>query len=154
MKDVLTFWMDRGVAGFRCDTVPDLFERAPESGRYLDEPRNYDESNPESYNYLQHPYVVDQPETIDMSYQWRAVLDKHQAMHGGDSRILLIETYSPPAYSNQFYGNKTTEGAQIPFNFNLIMRFDKNTGAAGLISAIDSWLKVMPYGRTANWVVS
>lgn len=146
--------MDRGVAGFRCDTVPDLFEKAPVNGRYLDEPRNYDDNDPESYTYLQHPFVVEQPETIDMAYQWREVLEQHKAAYGGDTRILLIETYAPPEYSMQFYGNRTTEGAQIPFNFNLIMHFDKDKNAEDLIDAIDKWMKSIPYGRTPNWVVS
>lgn len=154
MKNVLKFWLDRGVAGFRVDAVPNLFEIAPQNGVYPNEPVNPNEPDEDNYDHLQHIYVIDQPETVDMVYQWRQVLHEHQQAYGGDERILMIETYSVPAYSNQFYGNATTQGAQIPFNFNLISRVNKNTNAQGFVDACDAWMNAMPSGKTANWVVS
>lgn len=154
MKNVLKFWLDRGVAGFRVDAVPNLFEIAPQNGAYPDEPVNPNEPDEDNYDHLQHIYVIDRPETVDMVYQWRQVLQDHQQAHGGDERILMIETYSAPAYSNQFYGNKTTEGAQIPFNFNLITRINTGSTADDIVEACDAWMNAMPAGKTANWVVS
>lgn len=39
MKDILRFWLRKGVGGFRCDTVPMLYEvDVNEDGLYDDEP--------------------------------------------------------------------------------------------------------------------
>uniref|UniRef100_T1GGD0 Glycosyl hydrolase family 13 catalytic domain-containing protein n=1 Tax=Megaselia scalaris TaxID=36166 RepID=T1GGD0_MEGSC len=129
------------------DAVPNLFEVAPSSGVYPDEPINPNEPDEDNYEHLQHKYVIDQPETIDMVYQWREVLMQHENAYGGDERILMIETYSVPSYSNQMYGNKTTEGAQIPFNFNLITKVHQDTNAQGVVEAINAWMEAMPSGE-------
>lgn len=154
VKNILKFWMDRGVAGFRVDSVPCTFEIAPQNGVYPDEPVNPYEPDEDNFGHVNHIYVLNQPETIDMVYQWREVLHEYQQAHGGDERVLMTESYEEPAYNMQFYGNKTTQGAQIPFNFNLISKVDRNTNAQGLVEVIDSWMTVMPPGKTANWVVS
>lgn len=47
MKNVLTYWMDKGVAGFRIDAVQAVFERRV-NGVWPDEPRSYLEGCPEN----------------------------------------------------------------------------------------------------------
>lgn len=88
MKNVLRFWMDRGVSGFRCDAVLALFETEVNktSGRYDDEPLSGDCDDPQSHCYLKHIYTAHLDETYDMIYQWRAVTDEYQARHGGETR--------------------------------------------------------------------
>ncbi|KAL7738178.1 hypothetical protein ACLKA6_006517 [Drosophila palustris] len=159
MKRVLTYWLDRGVAGFRIDAVPWCFEVLPDAeGRYPDEPRSGYTDDPDDSSYLKHIYTQDQPETVDMVYQWRTLLDDYKRIHGGDTRILMVETYSGLDYVMQFYGNRTTKGAHIPFNFQFIVggNGDKNNtklNAVGFVKIINSWLGQMPAGQTANWVM-
>lgn len=75
MKDVMRFWMDKGVDGFRVDAVPHLFE----SNFDKDQPRTFDVNcGPEDYCYLKAVYTKAQPETYDMIYQWRAVMDEYE----------------------------------------------------------------------------
>lgn len=76
------------MSGFRIDAVPFLFEIAPDKdGNFPDEPRTGGGNNdPNDWNYLQHIYTTDQDETVDMVYQWRAELDKHQRENGGDMK--------------------------------------------------------------------
>ncbi|EDW00816.1 maltase A3 [Drosophila grimshawi] len=159
MKRVLTYWMDRGVAGFRIDAVPWCFEVLPDSeGRYPDEPLSGYTDDPDDSSYLKHIYTQDLPETVDMVYQWRQLLDDYQRVHGGDTRVLMVETYSNLDYVMQFYGDHTTKGAQIPFNFQFIVggQGDKNNtqmNAGGFVKIINSWMSQMPAGQTANWVM-
>ncbi|XP_037823517.1 maltase A3-like [Lucilia sericata] len=154
MKDVLRFWLHKGVAGFRIDAVPHIFERAPDAeGNLPDEPRNPSVQDPDDYGYLQHIYTVDQPETIDLVYQWRQVLDDFKYEFGGEDRIIMAETYSPISVVMQYYGNATMEGAQIPFNFLLISSLTNNSNAYNYADIIHNWLDNMPEGRTANWVL-
>ncbi|XP_017016869.1 maltase A3 [Drosophila kikkawai] len=154
MNNVLRFWLAKGVAGFRIDAVPHVFEIAPDAqNQYRDEPRNDWDNDPEDYGYLQHIYTVDQPETIDLVYSWRAVLDAFQRDNGGDERILMAETYSPINIVMRYYGNETAEGAQLPFNFLLISEISNSSNAHAYEDTIQKWLQHMPKGRTANWVL-
>lgn len=55
MKDVLTFWLDQGVDGFRVDDINFLFEdpamrNEPESGLKVES---------DDYSFLNHIYTVD-----------------------------------------------------------------------------------------------
>ncbi|BFG05994.1 maltase A1 [Drosophila madeirensis] len=155
MKRVLRYWLDLGVAGFRCDAVPVLFEiETDANGQYADEEVSGLTDDVDARNYLKSDLIEDRVETIDMAYQWRVVMDDYQRIHGGDTRVLLIETYAPPAYTMQFYGNRSVEGAHLPFNFNLITVPASDGVSAGSIkTAVDNWMKNLPPGRTANWVI-
>ncbi|KAH8355094.1 hypothetical protein KR093_005410, partial [Drosophila rubida] len=155
MKRVLRYWLNEGVAGFRCDAVPVLFEVEPdENGQYADEGLSGLTDDEDNRNYLKNELIENRPETIDMAYQWRNVMDDYQRIYGGDTRVLLIETYAPPAYTMQFYGNRSVEGAHLPFNFNLItVPASSGVSASSIKTAVDNWLSNMPAGRTANWVI-
>ncbi|XP_017150174.1 maltase A1 [Drosophila miranda] len=155
MKRVLRYWLDLGVAGFRCDAVPVLFEiETDENGQYADEEVSGLTDDVDARNYLKSDLIENRVETIDMAYQWRVVMDDYQRIHGGDTRVLLIETYAPPAYTMQFYGNRSVEGAHLPFNFNLITGpASDGVSASSIKTAVDSWLNNLPPGRTANWVI-
>ncbi len=59
MLDTMTFWLDQGLDGFRCDAVPYLFER---EGTIC-------ENLPETHDYLK-----DIRQRIDASYQGRVLL--------------------------------------------------------------------------------
>ncbi|XP_061399006.1 maltase A1-like [Musca vetustissima] len=154
MKRVLRYWLDQGVAGFRIDAVPALFEVEPnENGIYPDEEVSGLTDDKDDRTYLKNELLENQPETIDMIYQWRKVMDDYKRIHGGDTRVLLIETYAPAWYTMEMYGNSTTEGAELPFNFNLITEVDTGFTAQDIYKAVDDWLSQMPAGRTANWVI-
>uniref|UniRef100_A0A1I8NRV1 alpha-glucosidase n=1 Tax=Stomoxys calcitrans TaxID=35570 RepID=A0A1I8NRV1_STOCA len=154
MKDVFRFWLRRGASGFRVDAVPNVFEIAPDAyGNYPDEPRNPSVNDPEDYMYHEHIYTVNQPETIDIVYQFRQVLEEMDAELGGDERIIMTEAYSPLDILMQYYGNATHEGAQIPFNFELISYLKNESNAYHYDQLINNWLNHMPKGKTANWVM-
>ncbi|XP_017838132.1 maltase A1 [Drosophila busckii] len=155
MKRVLRYWLKEGVAGFRCDALPPLFEvQRDAQGQYPDEELTNAIEDVEDRAYLTTKYIENQPETVDMVYQWRQVLDDHQRIFGGDAGVLLIETYSPAWFTMQFYGNSSVNGAHLPFNFNFITVMEQGPLSASNVQlAIDLWLQNMPAGRTANWVL-
>lgn len=101
MKDVLRFWLRKGVGGFRCDTVPMLYEvDVNDDGVYDDEPLSGECSDdPEASKhffgknsnrishifflaqnscYLKHTKTQDLDETYEMIYQWREVLEEKE----------------------------------------------------------------------------
>jgi maltose alpha-D-glucosyltransferase/alpha-amylase len=75
MLDVMRFWLDRGLDGFRCDAVPYLIEREGTSCENL-------------------------PETHAICKEFRRVLDRE---YGGD-RILLAEANQWPEDVRPYFG--------------------------------------------------
>lgn len=151
---MLRFWLNRGVFGFRIDAVPHLFEVSQnEKSRLPDEPLSGNTKDPDDYGYLKHIFTVDQPETIDMVYQWRQVLEQHQRDHGGEARIMLTEAYSPLNVIAKYYGNATHNGSHVPFNFQMLSRLWNESNANDYISCINDWMKIVPKDQVANWVV-
>lgn len=55
MEDVMAFWLERGVSGFRVDAVNHLFEAAD----LPDEPVSGQTTDPQAYEYLQHYFTRD-----------------------------------------------------------------------------------------------
>jgi len=73
-KDIMEFWLDKGVAGFRVDAVKCLYE----SETMLDEPvigsRTY---GSKIAPVLNHIYTSDQPEVIEILLEWRNFMDNY-----------------------------------------------------------------------------
>ncbi|XP_058460706.1 maltase A1-like [Malaya genurostris] len=150
MKNVLSFWLAKGVDGFRVDAVPCLFE----DPNFLDEPISGNSNDSLNTDYLTHIYTQDLPETVDMVYQWRELMDDFKKRNGGDTRVLMTESYSSlSVVSTYFQDQNKRQGSQMPFNFQLIIHLDQNSKAAKFKTVIDSWLNIVPPGHTPNWVL-
>lgn len=155
MKDVLTFWLNKGVSGFRIDAVPYLFEVNMTDGKYPDEPLSGNCADANDYCHLTHNYTQDQDETYLEIFSWRALLDDFTANSDDKvTRVILTEAYTNLQNTIRFYGEDGSNGSHIPFNFQLISYTSAASTAADFKTQIDSWLDVMPAGKVANWVVS
>ncbi|BFG05999.1 maltase A2 [Drosophila madeirensis] len=153
MLQVLKFWLDRGVDGFRIDAVPHIYEYRNADGSYSDEPVSGWGSNPDAYDYHDHIYTKDQPATVELMYEWRAFLDQYRAENGGDSRVLLAEAFSSVETLSAYFGNGTHLGTQLPMNFQL-MYLSGYSSARDVVNSIDYWMNTMwKEHQTANWVV-
>lgn len=155
MKDVLRFWLARGVAGFRIDAVSNLFETEMSSQEmYPDEPKSGICTDEAAHCYLNHIHTENLDESIEMVYQWRDIMDQYQYLNGGETRILMTEAFSSTLSRYiLFYGNETRNGSNIPFNFELLFKINRYSTAIDFKNVIDSWLTAMPNGVQANWVV-
>lgn len=156
MKNVLLFWLDKGVDGFRIDAIPHVFEKVNDDGSYPDEPVSGLTNDTTANNYLTRIYTKDLPETYDLVYSWRELMDQYKKDHGGDTRILLTEAYASLEYELLYYGDSTGKrGAEVPFNFEMITNINVNSTPSDYKYAIDSWIDNMPEGDdfVPNWVV-
>ena len=110
MYDVLRFWLDRGVDGFRVDVIWLLIKDAA----LRDNPPNpnYRPTEAGIHRFLQ-VYSADQPETHEVIAEMRSVLDHY------DERVLIGEIYLPIERLVTYYG-QDLRGAQLPFNFQLL----------------------------------
>lgn len=154
MKQVLRYWLGKGVNGFRVDAIPTLFEVAPDAkGNLPDEPKSGKCDDPVDYCYLDHVYTYDLNETYDMVYQWRELLEKNHRDNGGDMPVLMTEAYSGLDGIIRYYGDGKRKGAHIPFNFYLLSNTNKHSKAAVYKKLIEEFLSKVPAGSEANWVV-
>lgn len=72
-QNIIRFWIERGVDGFRVDAVPHLVEDA----EFTDEERTYYEGVLSTdYGYLYDVHTANRPETYDIIQEWRAYLDE------------------------------------------------------------------------------
>ncbi|XP_071552168.1 maltase A3-like isoform X3 [Panulirus ornatus] len=148
MKKVLTFWLKKGVDGFRIDAIKHLFEVEDLS---QNEPvaTHSGVQDPDDYDYLNHTYTVDQPETLTVVREWRQLLNQYP------DRVMMVEVYNDDIDAvMKYYGNETVPLADFPFNFFLIDNLQSRGDLTGesLRYTIDLWLDNMPEGKWPNWV--
>lgn len=153
MKNVVRFWLDKGVAGFRVDAIAHLFEVKKEDygGKYPDEPLTGKTNDPDNYDYVDHIYTKDLDETFEMVYQWREVFDEYNAKDGM-TRVMMTEAYSSPQLTMRYFGEGDRQGAQMPFNFVLISDVNGDSSAAEIKYALDKFITFKPIDKLANWV--
>ncbi|KAL4712835.1 hypothetical protein ACJJTC_011905 [Scirpophaga incertulas] len=155
MKNVIRFWLNKGIAGFRIDAVNCLFEVDKQlfGGVYPDEPIAIgNDGDPGSHSYLDHIYTKDQNETYYMVYQWRDVIEEFRA-DDGMPRLLMSEVYASIQDVVRYFGEGEIKGVQMPFNFDLITDVDDSSSANDIKRAIDKFMTYKPIDQNANWVV-
>lgn len=148
MKEVIRFWMNRGVDGFRIDAIPFLFESPGEE----DEPVNLSgPSDPNDYDHLNHLYTRDFQPTYDMVRAWREIIDEASAEDGID-RCIMVEAYASTEMTMKYFGTEDKPIAHFPFNFQFIP-LNNQTTARQLQKLIDEWNDNLPSNGHSNWLV-
>jgi alpha-glucosidase len=108
--DAMRFWLDRGVAGFRLDAIPTLFEdtqlrNEPETGGI----------NAQGDPNLKDIYTSNLPDVHDVIRRMRAMVEKYPG-----NRVLIGETYLPnTAALNEWYGGAKHDELQLPMDMLL-----------------------------------
>jgi alpha-glucosidase len=140
MYDVLRFWLDKGVDGFRVDVMwllikDDLYRDNPPDPRFA--PGN------SSGNRLLPVYNSNRPEVHAIVAEMRGVIDSYPR------RVLIGEIYLPMNDLMTYYG-KGLNGANLPFNF-LLLQSAWNAQAIGEV--ISGYMNMLPSGAWPNWVL-
>ncbi len=140
MLDVMRFWLDRGVDGFRVDVMWHMVK----DHRLRDNPPNPDYSKDQPpYNRLLPVYSTDQPEVHDVVSMMRHLIDEY------DERVLIGEIYLPIGKLVAYYGEDGS-GAHLPFNFQLV---ELPWDAGKIYAAITEYEASLPPGGWPNWVL-
>ncbi|XP_063617381.1 maltase A1-like [Cydia splendana] len=155
MNNVVRHWLGKGVAGFRVDAANTLFEVDKElfNGTYPDEPLSGAVGvELDDHDSLNHIYTKNQNETYYIIYDWRDILDEFKAQDGM-SRTMMTEVYATIQDVVKYFGVGGRNGAQMPFNFDLITDVNADSSAPDIKRAIDKFLTYKPLDKDANWVV-
>jgi len=140
MFDVLRFWLERGVDGFRID----VFYQIIKDEEFRDDPPNPNwvpEQGP--YNQLLHIYSMDRPEVHQIAKRIRGVLEEY-----GDG-VMIGEIWLPVEQLVTYYGEEGS-GTHLPLNFQLI---ELPWNASVIREAIRSYEDLLPRGGWPNWVL-
>ena len=145
MYDVMRFWFDRGVDGFRIDVLWHMVKAAD----FPDNPNNpaYRAEMGEMHQVLQ-LYSTDQPEVHEIAADMRTIADTYGEQGHGD-RVLIGEIYLPMERLGHYYG-RDRPGVHLPFNFHLI---DAPWEARSLAALIVEYEAMLPPEGWPNWVL-
>jgi alpha-glucosidase len=145
MYDVMRFWFDRGVDGFRVDVLWHMVKAAD----FPDNPPNpaYRSGMGEMHRLLQR-HSTDQPEVHRIAAEMREIADSYGARGQGE-RVLIGEIYLPVDRLMAYYGGKRP-GVHLPFNFQLI---DTAWEPRCLATSITAYEAALPSGGWPNWVL-
>ena len=140
MFDVLRCWLDRGVDGFRVDVLWHLIKDA----QFRDDPPNprYRPGHA-GIEQLLAAHSADQPEVHELVAEMRQVLDAYP------DRVLIGELYLPVERLVTYYG-KDLNGAQLPFNFQLLQT---PWTAQAIARVVGEYEEALPAGAWPNWVL-
>ncbi|KPP88620.1 alpha-amylase family glycosyl hydrolase [Erythrobacter sp. HL-111] len=142
MFDVMRFWLDKGVDGFRVDVIWHLVKDA----QFRDNPPNpsYRPGQPEIERNLQ-VHSADQPEIHELVTQMRGVVGEY------DHRLLIGEIYLPLERLVAYYGEGAESGVHLPFNFLLLQCPWRPRRIAALVREYE---EALPAHGWPNWVLS
>jgi alpha-glucosidase len=142
MYDVLRFWLERGIDGFRVDVLWMLLK----DEQYRDNPfnPNWKPGDRDDQRQIQR-YTEDQPGSHGIVREMRSTLDAY------GERVLIGEIYLPIERLVHYYG-ETLDEAHLPFNFQLLSL--SGWEASVLHQVIDTYESLLPQGAWPNWVLS
>lgn len=150
MKNVLSFWIKKGAAGFRVDASDHLFEIED----FRDEPLTNLTDDPNSHDYTFHDFTRSMPKNFDMVYEWRELLDSLYSESGGYTKLLMTETYANFTIMRKYFQSDDgkRQGAHVPLNNLMIDKLTEYTNATGLKETIDQILAEVPAGKSVSWL--
>ncbi|MET0398136.1 MAG: alpha-amylase family glycosyl hydrolase [Longimicrobiaceae bacterium] len=142
MLDVLRFWLERGVDGFRVDAVQNLGK----DPALRDNPPNpaFRPGEDDPYDALLRENSCDRPVVHAHIARMRALADGF-----GGGRVVLGEIYNTVDRLMPYYGEGGS-GCHFPYNFQLIrLRWD----ARAVGEAVRRYEGLLPPGAWPNWVL-
>ena len=141
MFDVMRFWLDKGVDGFRVDVMWHMIK----DEQFRDNPPNPDyQEHMSTFHQVLPIYSTDQPEVHDIVRKMRDVLDTY------DDRMMIGEIYLPVQRLVAYYGIDL-KGAHLPFNFQLVtLPWD----ATQISNSLIAYEAALPPQGWPNWVLS
>lgn len=140
MLDVMLFWLDKGVDGFRVDVMWHMIK----DDQFRDNPPNPEFSEKQKpYRHLIPAYSTNQQGVHHIVRMMRKITDQY------DDRVIIGEIYLPIKELVTYYG-EDNQGAHLPFNFQLVvLPWD----ARKIEAAINEYEGSLPPEGWPNWVL-
>ena len=138
--EILRFWFDRGVAGFRIDVAHGLYKDA----QLRDDPPAPPSERVRSRYGLAQVYSANRPESHAVFRDWRKIADSYPS-----PRLLLGETWVELEAMGRFHGQD--DELQLTFNFPFIFTDFTAEAMAGVVAET---LAALSAGECPVWTSS
>ncbi|KAJ8038477.1 Neutral and basic amino acid transport protein rBAT [Holothuria leucospilota] len=152
LRNALSFWMEKGIDGYRVDAIAFSFE-APS---LEDEPVNLEYEKPpgqEQYGSLIHTKTTGLFEVHTMLREWRRLVFEEHSIEP-NYKFMVVEVWEPPEETAKYYGTDEEYEADMPFNFQLITGLKSdNLSGRRVYELVDHVFQHLPEGKWPNWVV-
>lgn len=141
--DILRFWFDRGVEGFRIDVVHALIH----DPQLRANPPATPEDHPQVTRIGQRQiYNMNRPEVHEIIKRWRRLCDRYD-----NPRVLIGETYLLDLIEVAKYYGEYGDELHLAFNFPFIFSDFDARQLAGVVSAMQ---RLLPQDAAAAWTGS
>ncbi len=138
--NIMRFWLDKGIDGFRFDVIWHLIK----DKQLRNNPKNTDyEEHMPTYDQLLPVYSTDQPEVHEIVQQMRSIINDY------NEHMMIGEIYLPVHRLVTYYGSESN-GAHLPFNFMLL---SIPWNPQKIAYAIDEYESALPANAWPNWVL-
>ncbi|XP_017757512.1 PREDICTED: LOW QUALITY PROTEIN: maltase A3-like [Eufriesea mexicana] len=138
LLDILKFWLNKNVDGFRINSVSYLYEDENLRNEPVAGNGNYTSGLPENTNLV---------------YKFRSYIDDWVKKNNATSKLLIAESYDTDEVLISLYGNDTQDGIP-PFNFRFITSVQNTSTAEHIKNVLENWFKILPNNASTNWVLS
>ncbi|XP_012306018.2 amino acid transporter heavy chain SLC3A1 [Aotus nancymaae] len=150
IKEIIRFWLTKGVDGFSFDAVKFLLE----AKHLRDEIQVNKTQIPDTvthYSELYHDFTTTQVGMHDIVRSFRQTMDQFSS-EPGRYRFMGTEAYAESIdRTMMFYGMPFIQEADFPFN-NYLTMLDTLSGNS-VYEVITSWMENMPEGKWPNWMI-
>jgi len=118
MINIVQFWLDKGVDGFRLDIFNFIFEdeNYPDNPRTLRYLPKLDEAK---WIFEEHRYNFHQPEVIEFARELRTILESYP-----EGRFMVGEVFGSHKHMRELLGLEYQDGLNLVFLFDFIEGFD------------------------------
>ena len=140
-EEIIRFWFDRGVAGFRIDVAHGLYKDA----LLRDNPPMAPGQLVGGSAGQEHRYSANRPETHAVFRSWRDIAERYEP-----TKVLLGETAVPDAVRLASYYGQDDE-LQLGFNFPFMV---SGFTAPELSEVVGETLRELPTGAVPAWTMS
>ncbi|XP_014688954.2 amino acid transporter heavy chain SLC3A1 [Equus asinus] len=151
IKEIIQFWLAKGVDGFSFDAVKFLLE----AKHLRDEPQVNKTQMPDTvthYAELYHDFTTTQVGMHDIVRSFRQTMNQYSS-EPGRYRFMGTEANGERIdRTMMYYGLPFIEEADFPFN-DYLTRLETPSGSS-VFEIITSWMENMPEGKWPNWMIS
>ncbi|XP_015100945.1 amino acid transporter heavy chain SLC3A1 [Vicugna pacos] len=149
IKEIIQFWLSKGVDGFSFDAVQFLLE----AKHLRDEAQVNKTQTPDMvthYSELYHDFTTTQVGMHDLIRSFRQTMDQY-SREPGRYRFLGTEAHGESiAKTMMYYGLPFIQEANFPLN-SYLSKLDTPSGNR-VFEVITSWMENMPEGKWPNWM--
>ncbi|XP_008048416.1 neutral and basic amino acid transport protein rBAT isoform X2 [Carlito syrichta] len=150
IKEIMQFWLAKGVDGFSFDAVKFLLE-AKHLRDEIQVNKTQIPSTVTHYSELYHDFTTTQVGMHDIVRSFRQTMDQY-SREPGRYRFMGTEANTENIdRTMMYYGLPFVQEADFPFN-HYLTKLDTLSGNS-VYEVITSWMKNMPEGKWPNWMI-